>query len=401
MGAVVECQDHAVRAAGQFLVTCCQNCRRVACVDPLYDPPGLARGEADDRSGTGAAFVDWRDGYAILGEHGEVSTGPAASLRHRGAPVFSVNSGKTAGEPQGSTHHRAGTHACRAETPVALYALALACGKLCLGQPPLRAQRLALLSLSTIEYQVVLLIAEAGGGTRMAGEGSQFAQSESFCGIPTGAQVLDVLQARFRSLGATHFLASGMPFPGRPIEPLLLRLRWGDLSADGRTGIRDNDPILQHTFRAHRPSVWRETYDPMIAGDSTLLNQLGPPGHRQLVLVPICSFLPYQGVVVGGGHNLAIDAAAAFVVDHLCIAAFRRLFRLGYLRPERPGELSGRERKVVELSAAGMTAGEIAAILKISQRTVHAHLQNASEKLHAHNKTHTVVEALRYGQISV
>jgi DNA-binding CsgD family transcriptional regulator len=49
----------------------------------------------------------------------------------------------------------------------------------------------------------------------------------------------------------------------------------------------------------------------------------------------------------------------------------------------------------------GKTASEIAEELKISQRTVHAHLQNASEKLRASNKTHTVVEALRYGQISV
>jgi DNA-binding CsgD family transcriptional regulator len=56
---------------------------------------------------------------------------------------------------------------------------------------------------------------------------------------------------------------------------------------------------------------------------------------------------------------------------------------------------------VVELSAVGKTANEIASVLKISQRTVHAHLQNASEKLRASNKTHTVVEALRYGQISM
>jgi LuxR family quorum sensing-dependent transcriptional regulator len=235
----------------------------------------------------------------------------------------------------------------------------------------------------------------------MTGEGRPFAQGESFCGIPTGAQVLDSLQNHFRSFGATHFLATGMPLPGRPIEPLLLRLAWGDLSGDGRTGIRDEDPVLRHVFRARRASIWRETCDPAIEGSSILLSQLGRPGHRQLILVPICAFLPYQGVVVGGGHNLALDATATVIADQLCVAAFRRLFQLGYLRPERPGELSGRERKVVELSATGKTAGQIAAILKISQRTVHAHLQNASEKLRAHNKTHTVVEALRYGQISV
>jgi len=73
----------------------------------------------------------------------------------------------------------------------------------------------------------------------------------------------------------------------------------------------------------------------------------------------------------------------------------------GRIRGERPGDLSDRERRVLELTALGKTAGEIAEVLNISQRTVHAHLQNASEKLRASNKTQTVVEALRYGQISM
>ncbi|MCR4281680.1 MAG: helix-turn-helix domain-containing protein [Bauldia sp.] len=104
---------------------------------------------------------------------------------------------------------------------------------------------------------------------------------------------------------------------------------------------------------------------------------------------------------MAAGDRLEIDTKALLAADHLCVEAFRRLFALGYLRPERPGELSARERRVVELSASGKTANQIATILDISQRTVHAHLQNASEKLRAKNKTHTVVEALRYGQIVV
>lgn len=121
----------------------------------------------------------------------------------------------------------------------------------------------------------------------------------------------------------------------------------------------------------------------------------------RVLAVPICAFLPYQAVVVSAGSALVIDTRTLLVIDHVVIEAFRRLLALGVVRRERPGELSARERRVVELSASGKTAGEIAAILEISQRTVHAHLQNASEKLAAHNKTHTVVEALRYGQISV
>jgi DNA-binding CsgD family transcriptional regulator len=129
------------------------------------------------------------------------------------------------------------------------------------------------------------------------------------------------------------------------------------------------------------------------------MGEIGSNAH--VVVVPVCAFLPYQAVVLAGGMSLSINTEVMLAADQACVEAFRRLFALGYLRPERPGELSARERRVVELSARGKTASQIATILEISQRTVHAHLQNASEKLRAHNKTHTVVEALRYGQISV
>ncbi len=106
--------------------------------------------------------------------------------------------------------------------------------------------------------------------------------------------------------------------------------------------------------------------------------------HRpemRILAVPICAFLPYQAVVMAAGSALAIDTRVLLAIDHVCAEAFRRLFALGFIKPERPGDLSARERRVVELSASGKTASEIAAILEISQRTVHAHLQNASEKL--------------------
>jgi LuxR family quorum sensing-dependent transcriptional regulator len=228
------------------------------------------------------------------------------------------------------------------------------------------------------------------------------ALGESFRDMTGGTQVLDALENLFRSFGATHFLATGFPLPGRPIEPLIVRMNWGDLRAErpGSGPLKGDDPVLRRALGARRPSMWVDSQHDAATAVSPLLVASGVQPMRMIAL-PVCAFLPYQAVVIAGGAALVIDTKALLLVDHVVVEAFRRLLALGFVRPDRPGDLSARERRVVELSASGKTANEIATILEISQRTVHAHLQNASEKLAAHNKTHTVVEALRYGQISV
>ena len=224
------------------------------------------------------------------------------------------------------------------------------------------------------------------------------ALGESFRDMASGVEVLDALENQFRIFGATHFLVAGLPLPGRPIEPLVLRMSWGELRPERAGAINSDDPLLQGVLSAGRPFEWSS--DNASLARSALLAELGSPPVR-LVGVPVAAFRPYQAVVLAAGEALVFDLRSLLTLDYMGAEAFRRLFALGYVQPERPGDLSPRERRVVELSALGKTANEIAVILEISQRTVHAHLQNASEKLRAHNKTQTVVEALRYGQISI
>jgi LuxR family quorum sensing-dependent transcriptional regulator len=224
--------------------------------------------------------------------------------------------------------------------------------------------------------------------------------SERFGELTDSASVLNVVEERFRTLGASHFLATGLPLPGRPIEPLILRSAWGE-SRGERVHIDPNDPVLRVALRSRRAFTWFGTDDPENSKESLLLSLSGPAGAVKLIGVPIVAFPPYQACVIAAGKDLDIDVKMLTAIDCLCDEAFRRLFELCYINRDRPGDLSARERKVISLSAMGKTASEIADELKISQRTVHAHLQNASEKLRASNKTHTVVEALRYGQISV
>jgi len=233
---------------------------------------------------------------------------------------------------------------------------------------------------------------------------SLIADGERFHDLTNGTQVLAYVEDRLRAFGATHFLATGLPLPGRPIEPLLLRITWGELRGDRAPpgAIGADDAVLHAALRARRAFVLGDRDDDRrIFEESALLKQASPSGDAGVVAVPVHAFPPYQACIIAAGAELALDPKGLISIEHFTIEGFRRLLALHHLRPDRPGDLSARERKVVELSAVGKTANEIASELKISQRTVHAHLQNASEKLRASNKTHTVVEALRYGQISM
>lgn len=224
------------------------------------------------------------------------------------------------------------------------------------------------------------------------------ADARSFREMRSSEHVLDFLEERLRSVGGTSFLVSGIPLPGRAIDQLLLRFRWGERQGDA--AISGADPIFAHALRMCGAGVIGSSTE-VIADQSELYRAAAAQGADTVVCVPVRALLPFQGIVLAAGQGLSFDRLSLLGLDYLCEEAFRRLLALRAVSPDRPGDLSGRERRVVALSAEGKTANDIAKILVISQRTVHAHLQNASDKLRAQNKTQTVVEALRYGQITL
>ncbi|MDD7909187.1 MULTISPECIES: helix-turn-helix transcriptional regulator [Pseudovibrio] len=211
--------------------------------------------------------------------------------------------------------------------------------------------------------------------------------------------VLDIVESYLRRLGASHILITGLPMPNRTIDSLVHRFRWPDERNGGieRTALAANDPALMLGLSGSRPAIRSVASSEM--ANSELFGAIGE-GARVMV-VPVDALRPFQAMVMGAGRNLSTEAYDLASLEIVSSAAFRRLFELGVISDQRPGDLSTRERRVLELTALGKTAHEIADLLQISQRTVHAHLQNASAKLNASNKTHTVVEALRYGQIQI
>lgn len=214
----------------------------------------------------------------------------------------------------------------------------------------------------------------------------------------SGAQVLDALEETTHSLGADGVLMSGIPMPGRSVGPLLLRVNWWECHDEDLAGAVD--PLFAEALRATSPVIISDS-SPGLVTESPLYRTAVSHGASALLCVPVRSLQPYQGVVLAAGPSFSLDEFSLLTLGFFCDQAFRRLFAVGAVSPDRPGHLSARERSVVGMSAGGMTASDIAKALAISQRTVHAHLQNASDKLRARNKTQTVIEAIRYGQISL
>jgi LuxR family quorum sensing-dependent transcriptional regulator len=211
--------------------------------------------------------------------------------------------------------------------------------------------------------------------------------------------VLDILESNLRRMGATHILVTGLPMPNRPIDNLVQRFRWPDQRNDGieSTSLSASDSALMLGLASNRATEWTIT-----AGDMEHSDLLAAAGEgNKIIVVPVTELHPFQAFVFASGPSLHATQFELAGLEVLAAAAFSRLRDLGVVSGQRPGALSTRERKVLELTAYGKTASEIADVLDISQRTVHAHLQNASVKLNASNKTHTVIEALRYGQIRV
>jgi len=68
---------------------------------------------------------------------------------------------------------------------------------------------------------------------------------------------------------------------------------------------------------------------------------------------------------------------------------------------DKPADLSGREREILELVAHGESSKQIAKDIGIAPRTVERHVENIRHKLRARNKTHLIAKAISFGMLHV
>ena len=94
--------------------------------------------------------------------------------------------------------------------------------------------------------------------------------------------------------------------------------------------------------------------------------------------------------MTGSGHILLVA---------LTTSRWGRHFRRSVPSELEPGQLTAREREVVQLVAQGRTGPEIADELHIAHDTVRRHVHNAMTKTGAHSRAHLVAKALGDGLV--
>lgn len=193
--------------------------------------------------------------------------------------------------------------------------------------------------------------------------------------------------------------------PGKDLESALLARKWPEGAWEYY--VENNfivaDSVLWHGMRINVPFHWSEA--PLVNGRESLgkkvLETADHAGMKEGFAVPIVADDGPKYIASFCGRHVSVPESEYLSVSIVLHYAFNRLRELLGKSMKRPGELSSRERQVVQWVALGKTTNDVAEILDISPRTVIMHLENAGIKLNAANRPNLVAEAIRYKQISI
>lgn len=166
------------------------------------------------------------------------------------------------------------------------------------------------------------------------------------------------------------------------------------------------DPVVHYAPGLGQPFLWRwlEQTFKLDRAQATVMDQArevglldgvavplhGPRGNVCLLTCAAANRHPRAGLMLS---NVALLAAQFHAVySELCHAdADCRIVPV----------LSPRERACLQWIAKGKSSSEVGVILHISENTVNFHLKKAFRKLGASNRIAAVVNAIRYGLVSI
>ena len=166
------------------------------------------------------------------------------------------------------------------------------------------------------------------------------------------------------------------------------------------------DPAVSELRKTLNPFSWSDIRSrrDLTKGERTILDEAREFGARDGFIVPIVTLSGSMALFSPCGlePNLSDRARAAVeIIGVYCHHALRRSLIQSQREDAVHTPLTPREREIMQWVAVGKTDEEIADILSIGTTTVTSHVENAKQKLDAFRRTYAVVQAIRFGEITL
>ncbi|MHB8884738.1 MAG: autoinducer binding domain-containing protein [Methylovirgula sp.] len=226
----------------------------------------------------------------------------------------------------------------------------------------------------------------------------------------THDEVRDLVIRELEWYGLPFVTSWSMPRPGdkRPEDVVALNTRPADYIEHYFQNNRvQHDPVITQLWRSLAPFTWEElkTTRKLNKTERFIIDEAKDFGANDGVVVPIVSANGSIGIFSACGLLPNLSQRARSALEIIGIYSYHALQRTQVEDRRQQGEqyipLTPREREIMRWVATGKSDDEIAAILTIGRETVTTHVENAKRKLNAARRTYAVVQALRYGEISL
>jgi LuxR family quorum sensing-dependent transcriptional regulator len=216
------------------------------------------------------------------------------------------------------------------------------------------------------------------------------------------------IQTELEWFGLTCVTAWSLPGPGRPHdEGVIYNSRPQDyIEHYKRENYVVRDPVITELRHNMQTFSWQDIKrDRRLSRDERRIIEEGREfGVNDGLIIPIVTLSGSISLFSPCGQDPDLSPRARSALEIIGIYSQQALKR-ALIREQRDQAahtpLTPREREIMQWVAVGKSDDEIAEILTISAATVTSHVENAKRKLDAFRRTYAVVQAIRFGEITL
>lgn len=216
------------------------------------------------------------------------------------------------------------------------------------------------------------------------------------------------IQKELEWFGLTCVTAWAMPGPGRPPDDgMMLNTRPQEyIERYKKENYLVRDPLVTELRHSVHPYSWKDVRErrKLSRVEQKIIDEGRDFEVHDGLIIPIVTLSGSLSVFSPAGRNPDLSQRARSALEIIGIYSQQALKR-ALLRNQRDDAahtpLTPREREIMQWVAIGKSDEEISEILNIGAATVTSHVENAKKKLDAFRRTYAVVQAIRFGEISL